>query len=158
MINEFTAKKLGEVLAFATVGGEIFTRGQAALEVTFMADGVAELKQQMQAHVTALTDLATTLGTAEITLPKSEKTSAKLRQMMELYIGDQWDNPAELLEWLGFFEGAADIHWQLVHGAGETLANQDIISLADTGIGFHQQLLKEVGTAIHKIGSTKAAA
>ena len=157
-MNEFTAKKLGEVLAFAVVGEEIFEKGKEALTTVLGAGGVSRVVESAVAHASAITALATAEGTTEITLPKSEKTGAKLRQMLDLYVGDQWDNPAELLEWLGFFEGAALVHWKLVEGAGVALRDDKLKDLASTGVDFHQNLLAEVSTAIRELGGKKATA
>ncbi len=155
-MNEFAAKKLGEVMAFARVGEEIFERGRAALEGVFTVHGVNQILHAISEHLVGLNDLAEVLGTAETTNAKCEKTSEKLRKMMELYVGEEWDNPAELLEWLGFFEGAALIHWKLVAGAAESLEHVDMQKLADTGVDFHQKLLADVGAKIHEIGAKKA--
>lgn len=158
MINEFTAKKLGEVLAFANVGKEIFERGRMALEEVFTRDGVNNALHQISKHGIEIENLATELGSSEITLPKSKKTREKLEKMMELYVGEEWDNPAELLEWLGFFEGAAAIHWKLVEGAAEALDHVELKELANSGVGFHQELLSKVEQLIKDLGSKKAQA
>lgn len=158
MINEFTAKKLGEVLAFARVGEEIFERGRAALNSVFTEHGVNQILHDISEHRVAIEALAAELGTNDITLPKSEKTAEKLRKMLELYVGEEWDNPAELLEWLGFFEGAALVHWRLVEGAGKALKHTDTVSLAKTGTSFHASLLNQVGEKIRDVGGSKALA
>lgn len=41
---------------------------------------------------------------------KVNKTTNKLNSMMELYIGEKWDDPIEVLEWSSFFAGAAAAH------------------------------------------------
>jgi hypothetical protein len=69
-MNEFTAKKLGEVLAFANVGREIFERGRAALEQVLTMEGVNKILHDVSEHAVTLTDLARDLGVSEITLPK----------------------------------------------------------------------------------------
>ena len=158
MISEFVAKKLGEVLAFARVGEEIFERGRVALEQVFTAKGVNELLHQISEHRVAIENLAEDLGTTEITVPKSEKTGEKLRKMLELYVGEEWDNPTELLEWHGFFEGAAIVHWKLVEGAAQALNHVTLKELAKTGIEFHENLLAEISKQIKYIGSKKALA
>jgi len=156
MANEFVGKKLGEVAAFANVGKELFERGRAALNGVFTEKGVNTILHDISIHALELNKLAAELGTSDVTSAKCEKTSAKLRQMMEMYVGEEWDNPAELLEWLGFFEGATLIHWELVAGTGEALANMDTQELAGMAITFHQKLLTDVGTRIHEVGAKKA--
>ncbi|MBX4189932.1 hypothetical protein KW791_01370 [Candidatus Parcubacteria bacterium] len=157
-MNEFTAKKLGEVLAFANVGKEIFEKGRMALEEVFTRDGVNNTLHQISKHGVEIENLAKELGTSEITMPKSQKTGDKLRKMMELYVGEEWDNPAELLEWLGFFEGAAIVHWKLVEGAAQALDHTELKALTETGVSFHQELLNKVSQLIKDLGGKKAMA
>ena len=156
MVNEFTAKKLGEVMAFARIGEEIFERGRNALDSVFTKGGVNKILHDISEHLIAIKELTKELGTAEITFAKCDKTGEKLRKMMELYVGEEWDNPAELLEWLGFFEGAAVIHWKLVEGAAQSLNHVSLKKLAKTGVGFHTDLLKDVGEKIKTVGNQKA--
>lgn len=156
-MNEFTAKKLGEVLAFAVVGQEIFEKGKDALAQVLTVEGVAEAAKSMEGHAQAIKSLAEIRGTGEVTIPKSQKTGDKLRAMLDLYVGDEWDNPAELLEWLGFFEGAAIVHWKLVEGAGTALNDIKLQELAASGVKFHQNLLLTVSERIRDLGGKKAA-
>jgi len=157
-MNEFTAKKLGEVLAFAIVGKEIFEKGNEALGQVLTPEGVGQIIERVNGHINTITDLAANKGTTGITLPKSEKTSEKLRKMLGLYVGDEWDNSAELLEWLGFFEGAALVHWKLVEGAGQSLSDDGLKELAKIGVDFHHNLLTQVSEAIRDLGGKKATA
>ncbi len=155
-MNEFTAKKLGEVLAFAKVGEEIFERGRQALATIFTEAGVNQTLHAISEHAVAIEDMAQDLGTTDITLPKSEKTAEKLRKMLELYVGEEWDNPTELLEWHGFFEGAAIVHWKLVEGAAQALEHVELKALAKTGVEFHEALLAKVSEKIKVVGGKKA--
>lgn len=157
-MNEFTAKKLGEVLAFAVVGKETFEKGRNALTQVFASQGVEQILKDTADHANTITALAAGAGVSEITLPKSEKTAEKLRKMQDLYVGDEWDNPTELLEWHGFFEGAALVHWKLVEGAAEAIGHEELKKLARTGIDFHQNLLSQVSIKLKEVGGKKAAA
>ncbi len=145
-------------MAFAIVGKEIFEKGKEALEQVLTPEGVSHIAESVNTHANAITDLAGTEGTTDITLPKSEKTADKLRKMLDLYVGDEWDNSAELLEWLGFFEGAALVHWKLVEGAGQALKDDRLKDLAKTGVDFHHNLLTQVSEAIRDLGGKKATA
>lgn len=154
--NEFVAKKLGEVLAFAKIGEEVFERGRRALEEVFTEKGINEMLHSVSEHRVAIENLAQDMGTTDITIPKSEKTADKLREMLRLYVGEKWDNPTELLEWHGFFEGAAIIHWKLVQGAAEALDHVRLKELAKTGLEFHENFLSEVSKQIKNVGAKKA--
>ncbi len=157
-MNEFTAKKLGEVLAFARVGSETFEKGQAALEQVLGAERVTDTIRTLQQRASEIELAAREAGIQDITLAKAEGTGTKLRSMRELYVGDEWDNPAELLEWSGFFEGAAVVHWELVCGASKALDDDTLKTLAQTGRDFHHDTLHQVGDAIRELGTKKAQA
>lgn len=153
-MNEFVGKKLGEVMAFSQLGIELFERGEEALK-TVIEDYdrvVSDFGKQSE----EIQQLAETHGVDEITMAKAEATGSKLRGMMETYIGDEWDNTAELLEWMGFFEGAALVHWKLVEGASTTLESDEMQELAQFGANLHQDLLGRAQEAIMIVGSARA--
>lgn len=162
-MNEFVAKKLGEVLAFAEVGKETCERGKAAMEGAFGVERVAQIHRDNIAHADSIRIIAEKNSVEEIILKKLASTGQKLRAMRDLYVGDQWDNSTELLEWSGFFEGAAVVHWSLVLGAAETLltaehslTHDDLILLANSGAELHYGILHEATEHLHRIGADKA--
>lgn len=155
-MNEFVAKKLGEVLAFAVVGKETFEKGKTALESVFGSAVLADMIKESGARHDAIVKLAEENKVTEIVMKKLEGTGNKLRSMRELYVADQWDNPTELLEWSGFFEGAAIVHWALVEGAGQGLNNHELMELSAKGKGFHEMVLRNVEGLLNGVGRNKA--
>lgn len=155
-MNEFTAKKLGEVLAFAEIGKETMERGLPAFVEIYGEEKVSELIKSQGSHSEEIRNLANKNGVSEIVLKKLESTGEKLRKMRDLYVGDQWDNPTELLEWSGFFEGAALVHWSLVRGVAEGIASGELMSLAATGMTFHQDMLNETNKNLLEVGKKKS--
>ncbi len=154
-LNEFSAKKLGEVAAFARVGIETLVKGRNALSPILAVGDTITLFEE---HEKSLQGLAEGYGVTEIFDSKTTTTSDKLRLMRDAYVGDEWDNPTELLEWLGFFGGAAIVHWGLVLGVGEGKDNQILKDLASQAIHIHEELLTHARAHLQKTGSTKAAA
>lgn len=154
-MNEFTAKKLGEVLAFCRAFDSTFEKGKDALS-SLLNEDYSTLRNQIKSYGETIEALAISLGNEEITFTKAEKTKTKLLSMAELYIGDEWNNPAELLEWFGFFEGAAIIHWKLVLGSANALLNNELKLLADNNIEFHKKLLDRFGSLIQDYATIKA--
>ncbi len=158
-MEQFAAKKLGEVLAFARVGVETIERARTALDKTFGQPTVNGLLKANRDHAQKLEELAAEENVADITLPKAEKTSEKLRAMRELYLKENdWDDPAEIMEWLGFFEGAAIVHWQLVQGAVESAGNNKLLKLAEEGAELHGGALRQIGEAIKSLAAERVAA
>lgn len=148
-MTEFSARKLGEVLAFARIGTDTIERGRTALETVFGgAEGVDALLAANAQHAAEIEAMALAAGVSETTLAKAEGTAAKLGQMRDLYVGDQWDNAVELMEWSGFFVGAAIVHWSLVAGAAEGLDSDAMGTLAHQALGFHQGVFDTVNVKI----------
>lgn len=156
-MNEFTAKKLGEVLAFCRVGAETISRGQKAMEEALGNDGVSYVLSGLESQAKTIESIAQEGDSSEITLKKAEATGKKLSAMRDLYVGDEWDNPTELMEWHGFFEGAAIVHWELVMGSGIGLANTELQNLAKEAVNFHKSLLDQVSEILRTTGSTRAS-
>lgn len=124
------AKKLGEVLAFARAGVEIFERGAEALEEEWSREEVEDIVRTNKEHVSRIEEAAESSELEEVILNKAQATGSKLDDMTERYIGDEWDEAHEVLEWLGFFEGGAIVHWELIvgflkrEGSGADFANE----------------------------------
>jgi hypothetical protein len=155
-MNEFTAKKLGEVMAFAEVSIDTFEKGREALVSVLSSDMVETVVSECQMHIDTIKKIAEQAGQSAVTLKKAEATILKLRAMRELYIGEQWDNPTELLEWSGFFEGAAVVHWALVRGCAEQTENNDLIELSLSATNLHHKILHNAGELLTEVGKKKS--
>lgn len=153
-MNEFVGKKLGEVMAFSNIGVELLERGESALKEAM--DDYDEIKMAFGEQATQIKEAAEAGGVLETTESKAQATGDKLRGMMETYIGDEWENLAELLEWMGFFEGAAVVHWKLVEGAAGTLGDSSLASLAENGATLHHDLLHRTQELISQVGAERA--
>lgn len=151
MINTFVEKKLGEVLAFCLVGQDTINLGNAALNTVIEPEKIERYRKLLSELAVEIGEVAT-----ETTREKSEKTSDKLKKLRDIYIGDEWDNPAEILEWAGFFEGAAIVHWFLILGAAQEVDNIKLAQLAHRGIDLHRKSLKNVEDTLQKTGAKRA--
>ncbi len=156
-MNEFTAKKLGEVLALTEVGEETFNKGQKAFESVLGKEKVSEALKVLSSQKDLIHALADRAGVLESVLTKLEKTGEKLRKMRDLYVGDEWNNPTELLEWSGFFEGAAVVHASLLQGAAEEIGHSELKALALQCFNFHKDLFDQAIELLHATGRKKAS-
>ncbi len=155
-MNEFTAKKLGEVLAFTRVGNDTIEKGRSALIQVLGEEKVSDIEDKNRIHGEECLRISTDAGMVDITITKAEKTEEKLKKMRDLYVGDEWDNPTELLEWSGFFEGAAVVHFALVKGTGEALDNSALMMLAEEGIATHYEMIELAESELQSVGQNKA--
>ncbi len=157
-MNEFVAKKLGDVLAFQQVGQDTLEKGRAALEAALGQEKIVDMEEKFRIHGEEILRVATDAGVVDTTLAKAEKTGEKLHAMRDMYVGDQWDNTTELLEWSGFFEGAAVVHWALVRGAAEGMNDETLMTLAEEGKNYRYELLELAENELEAKGQDKATA
>lgn len=156
-MNEFIAKKLGEVLAFNSIGTETFEKGRTALIAALGEERFLDIEDKNRLHGKEIMRIATDEGIIDITLAKASKTQDKLRAMRDLYVADQWDNATELMEWSGFFEGAAIVHWALVCGAAEGLNHDALLTLAEEAVNWHTELLELAEGELHTTGASRVS-
>jgi DNA-binding PadR family transcriptional regulator len=79
-MNEFGAKKLGEVLAFAAIGFETTEKGKEAFTELFSNEAIQDLIEEQRAHIEVCETFAEKFNVKEIVLKKAESTSAKLQK------------------------------------------------------------------------------
>lgn len=156
-MNEYLAKKLGEVLAFAQVGSETLGKGKEALEAVFQQESLKVFYNTSEEQARVIKNLAEQAGVLEPVQEKASLTGNKLRSMRDLYLKGEWAEAIEILEWLGFFEGAAIVHWALVNGLASQTQAQTLIDLARQALEFHQNFLGQITGAIEKAAQNKKA-
>jgi len=157
-MNEFVAKKLGEVLAFNQVGTDTFEKGRDALVTALGEERYADIQDKNRLHAESIIGIATEAAMIDTTLAKAKATGEKLKAMRDLYVGDQWDNATELMEWSGFFEGAAVVHWALVRGAAEGMNDETLLELSNEGVNWHYELLEIAESELGTTGQDRATA
>lgn len=155
-INEFTAKKIGEVVAFTRVALDTIEKGRPALAERLGEETVLDMVEKNKLHNDELLRVATDGGMIDTTLLKAGKTEEKLLNMRELYVGDQWDNAVELMEWSGFFEGAAIVHWALLRGCAEGLNDEGFLTLTQEGVNYHYELLERGESELGSVGQERS--
>ena len=155
-MNEFSGKKLGEVGAFAVVGIETLERARPALISVWDEAIVTEAINHWTSQREKLGVIAEAEGVSEPFAKKVDGTGTKLRQMRDMYIGDEWDNPSEVFEWLGFFLGAAIVHWELVRGIAEVKEHAELLTLAQGALEHYHEVFAEVCQALNQVGNKRA--
>ena len=142
-MNEFSAKKIGEGLAFTNVSNKTFEKGYEGFRKLFMDVKLDALKKENTECYDELLNIAKELKVEDITLSKALATEEKLLSMRDLYVKDEWDNITELCEWLGFFEGAAIVHWALVETSVLESGLNDLSDFAREIGDFHKKILED---------------
>jgi hypothetical protein len=109
--NTFTIKKLAEVQAFIKLKADILERSGSNFK-----NHSPSVYEKLKSINADLNSLVADEG-KEVFDIKIEATQTKLTKMMELYVGDSWDDPVEVLEWLSFYSGSASAHCVLAASA-----------------------------------------
>lgn len=151
-MNEFMAKKLGEVLAINQLGIETFEKAAETLKSSLGETLFTDHQSTLRIHNESITTIATEHNVLEIVSEKASKTKNKISGMRDTYIGEKWDDIAELMEWSGFFEGAAIVHWGLVQGIAEGINDEALLVLANESLDFHHEMLDKTKGELHSIG------
>ncbi len=154
-MNDFTTKKLGEVLAFAVLGNETIERSEAVFREALGNELTAHIIEMNDMHAKNIRHLGETNGVSEMLEAKASKTKDKLSKMRDLYLGEKWNDIGELFEWFSFFEGASYGHWMVIKGLAETSENTAMAELAEDGANFHFELLSHVAEELQQIGEGK---
>lgn len=154
-MNNKLAIKLGEVLAFCEVGIDTFKKGHTALKEIFSKEDLKQIPEQMSNQRDEIIRIAEAEDVLQQVRKKAEATGNKLTSMQDLYLEDaeDWEDPAEMLEWLGFFEGGAIVHWSLVSGGAENAGITELTDLAHTGNQLHRDTLDIIAAYIADVGA-----
>ena len=156
-MTEKIAKKVGEAYAFATVLHTTFTNNTKVME-ELLGDHAGTVLDTTSKQLADLKNIAEATNTTDTILPKAEKTGVKITGMGETYVGDDWDDVAEVLEWMSFFVGGAIVHWQLIAGAAKEMNHEEFISVAETGAAYYAELMTQLRTYAEVVGKERAQA
>jgi hypothetical protein len=154
-MNEKITKKIGEAYAFAQVLETTYTANELVMTELLGASAstVVSTAAEQRAALHAICDAA---ETTDVLLPKVEKTAEKITKMGEMYVGDDWDDSAEVLEWMSFFVGGAIVHWQLIAGAGAAMDDEMLTDAATSGVVYYQELMDQLKRAATKVGEERS--
>lgn len=157
-MNKKLAIKLGEVLAFSEVGIDTFKRGHNALKQIFSEEDLKQIPEEISHHRDEIIRIADKQDMLQPVREKAKATGEKLTKMQDLYLEDEedWEDPAEMLEWLGFFEGGAIVHWSLVSGGADGAGMQELTDLSHKGNQLHRDTLDIIAAYITDIGGDTA--
>lgn len=160
-MNEHIWKKLGEVKAFAHACADYLDRGREGFtsEEIFSTEEIDQFIKKCQHHITRIEEISSEAEMADTVNKKADATGKKLTAMQDLYLADEddWQDGMELLEWSGFFFGAAIVHWRIIEGVSEHVHEADLTALSASGLGFYTQVFETAGESIKALAKEEAA-
>ena len=154
-MTEKTAKKIGEAYAFAQVLRDTFLSNKDVMSEIF-GEHAGNIESSTQAQQDALEKVSETYSMTNIVLQYSEKTATKIMNMGEMYVGDDWDDAAEVLEWMSFFVGGAIVHWQLITGSATEMNDDEFGNVAGVGTEYYAGLMDQLRSYSVLIGKQRA--
>jgi hypothetical protein len=154
-MNEKVAKKIGEAYAFSQVLIELYRKTSSVFN-ELLESHTATLTHTASEQITQLNIVAEAGGMGDVVREKATRTGEKITEMGEFYVGDDWSDSAEVLEWLSFFLGAAVIHWQLIAGAAQELSDDSFERTARDGAAYYAALLDVARVKAEAIGHARA--
>jgi hypothetical protein len=151
-MNTFISSKLGEVLAFARVGKDTVQTGREGF-LKFISDNELEdISEKCESLENSISAFATKNNVTDDVEEAAEEAEEKITDMRDEYIDGEWDAPDEVLEWMGFYTGAALVHWHLIMGAAESMGNEGLRTLAADAVDFYSGLFVQDEDILHSIG------
>lgn len=156
-MNDKVTKKIGESYSFSQVLDSTYSKNQLVFR-ELLGDMCTQIEAVCSEQKTVLAGVCAEAGTTDTLKAKVEKTTSKINSMAEMYVGDDWNDAAEVLEWMSFFVGGAIVHWQLIAGAGAEMKHETLTDAATTGVAFYESLMEQLKTAATTIGTERASA
>jgi len=151
-MSEKVIKKMAEVRAFVNLASKIIENSDGSLKERF--EDVAQMLEAIGETPNYVVEDETLKTVFE---EKQARTFAKLEKMMDLYVGDEWDNPVEVLEWLSFYSGSASAHASFTLGGLEVMESQeDNLGISNKLSEDFWQLLVKVKSSLFDAGQTAA--
>ena len=151
-MNEFIQRKLGEVVAFARIGSDTMTKGEEGFSKILSEEDIEDLKRTFNDLENRLLSIAESEDVLSEVEADSRETEEKVLSMRDTYISEKWDDESELLEWMGFYNGAALVHLHLIYGAAETLGFEELLFIARDALEFYQSLFVSDERTLQDIG------
>jgi hypothetical protein len=154
-MNTFVAGKLGEVLAFARIGSDTLEKGKKGFAKIMDEDRIDGAQLAFDDLEEAIEAYAAAKEVSEKVAASAKEAEKKITDMRDTYIDGKWDEESEVLEWMGFYGGAALVHWHLLAGASENDA--DLKKLSATALTCYSSLFVSDEKMLREIGARAAA-
>lgn len=141
-MNQKAIRKYAEVAAFVSVARVVLDKSGSALQ-GHAPETSRILTDISSRHMPVVPDDSISEFDAKL-----DKTINKLTTMMELYIGDDWDNPIEVLEWLSFYAGAAAAHCAVTSsltGQDNDAIVQEVTAIQHDALSLLNQVISDLG-------------
>ncbi len=152
-MNEFIIKKLGDTLALSEVGSETFEKSRDAIEKEFESGVLDDFIEKNNIHAEEIRRIVGKSGKESEMEALRGAMSGKLRQMREIYLGEKWNSPQDVFEWLSIYSGISYGTWAVVKGIAESTNDTDLLTLSEEAMNVHHTMLDTIASELESIGN-----
>ncbi len=156
-MDEFVAKKLGEVHAFVCLVIDTYERGAAGFGAALTPEAISKTNNTLDELKSRIEHIADQEHVRAAVLAKSDKTLAKITRARDDYVAERWDDTVELYEWFSFNAGAGAAHAHEVFGAGQALKHDALTSVTRDARNYFDSLLADSKDYLYYVGSSHAS-
>lgn len=152
-MDSFLVKKIGEVFAFARASRDILNKGREGLLKIMKKNELEDFLSANEVHIETIMKIVEENDLDEEVRNQAANTEEKLNKMRDIYLSRETDfsDPADIAEWMGFFEGAAYVHWSLVEDEAREGGMDDLRHLASEASNFHEKMLEQIASGVKEL-------
>lgn len=153
-MNKSLAAKIGEITAFSRASGLIYKKARKVLTPVFNKKEIGRFIEENNTYTRELEKFARDNEILWMSDAKQEESMHRLQRMGDIYLNDDWEKGEEVLEWLGFIEGSATVHFSLVEDLAKNAKHKRLHRTAKKGTAFHKTMLGKIASAIKQMPTT----
>lgn len=150
-MDEMIQQKLGEALAYCSFAQELLENGEAGFKEVKTDEELAWQKNTITKHITATQELADDMGMIDEVEECAEQTEEKVRAMSDVFIEDQWDDPARAIGFMSMVNGVSSVTWTFLAAAAEATDNEKLAQLSRQAVAFHEEALDKAKEAAGRL-------
>lgn len=152
-MDTFLIKKLGEAFAFTRAFRDTLQKGKKGFLKIMDKKEFNSILTANESHIGSIMKVVEEHDIDEEVRERAARTEEKLNKMRAIYLPreNNFSDPVDVSEWMGFFEGAAYLHWVVVRDEAEKEGVDKLQKLADKAAEFHETILEQIASYIKRI-------
>ena len=155
-MNEFSAKRLGEILAFVDALLYTCDKGKGALTSILGEEHLLEIVRISRSHKDSVHTISDRAKVLHSVMNKLEIKGDELNKLKDINIENDWENSTKVLQWLGYLEGMTILHASAFVGISVEIGHAELRSFADSYNTYHKELFNYITNLFHDISRDKA--
>lgn len=152
-MDPFLIKKLGEAFAFTRAFRDTLQKGKKGFLKIIEKKEFENLLSKNEAHIGSIMKIVAEHDIDDEVRERAARMEEKLNKMRGVFLPREknFSDPLDVSEWMGFFEGAAYLHWIVVRDEAEKKKTGDLQVLANKAADFHETVLEQIASYIKRI-------